>query len=73
MIRWALPGARLYVNPGISASGDQRFGYPDMIDPQTHIAAKGPGAIIPPGKLSTLFVVKPKRIRKSPALYFVEG
>src|SRR6266498_610562 len=73
MVRWPLPGAGLNVDPGISAAGDQRFGYPHVIDPQTPIAAKGSGPIIPPGKLSTLFVVKPERIGKSPALYFVEG
>jgi hypothetical protein len=43
-----------------------------VIDPQTHIAAKGSGAIIPPGKLSTLFMMEPEGIRKSPSLYFVE-
>jgi hypothetical protein len=43
-----------------------------VIDPQTHVAAKGAGAIIPPGKLAALFMMKPEGIGKSPALYFVE-
>jgi len=72
MIRRPLPGARFNVDPGIYAATGQRFGSPDVVDAQTHVAAKGARSIIPPGKLSALFVMQPEGVGKTPALNLVE-
>jgi hypothetical protein len=43
-----------------------------VINAQTHVATKGAGAIIPPGKLAAFLVMQPEGVSKSPSFYFVE-
>ena len=72
MVGGSLPCPRLDVDPGVPALLNQRLRNPHVINSQPHVATKGPRAIIPPRKMSALFVMKPERVRESPALYLVE-
>ena len=66
------PGARCEVDPCANTSRDEGLGDPHVIDTQAEVAAKGAGAVIPPGKMAARFCVQSKGVSEAPILYALQ-